>query len=263
MHRVFAALALSLLAWPAAAHANPAIAISASVRSGKPTGPRVTVRHVLTLTAGAVPESVSVDVDPVVKLVVTGATVQPPVPSTTGPSPQVCPGRWTHLHNAYRYADAPDDKGTTFTIAAGQTATVTADVTLIDYPFNDETLDATWGLEFDQGPLLSVFSQGPTYEGPLAVELGLRVIRAEDGSYVVAGTADPDVERGTAELWGYPPGRSRAVRLARVPVRQGEWAFNRWRPDRRGEWELYARYSGGGRAYASSASDCGTPFGVR
>jgi hypothetical protein len=258
---LIAVVAASLLAWPATALANPTISISSSVRSGKTTKPPVTVRHVLTLTAGAVPEQVSVDVDPAVKLVVAGATVQPPT-AATGPSTATCPGRWSAMHDAYRFADPPDDQGATFTIAAGQTATVTADVTVLRAPYNEETLDATWGLELAEGPPLSVFSQGPTYEGPLAVELDFRVIRAADGSYVVAGTADPDVEKGRVELWGYPPGRTRAQRLARVPVSSGEWSFNDWRPARRGAWELYARYSGGGRDYANSASLCGTPFRV-
>jgi hypothetical protein len=48
-----------------------------------------------------------------------------------------------------------------------------------------------------------------------------------------------------------------------VPVRSGGWVLRRWRPDRRGEWELYARYSGGGRDYANSTSTCGTLLRVR
>ena len=35
---------------------------------------------------------------------------------------------------------------------------------------------------------------------------------------------------------------------------RGEWTYRRWRADRRGEWELYARYTGGWRAYANSAT---------
>lgn len=260
---LIAAIASLLVAWPAAAWGNPAISISSSVRSGKTTRPPLTVRHVLTLTAGAVPERVSVDVDPPVRVAVTGATVDRPPRSSPPGQQSPCEGRWTRLHSAYRYAPALEDTKATFTIAAGQTATVTADVTVLRAPYNDETLDATWSLEFDQGPALTVFSQGPTYEGPLAVELDLRVIRAGDGSYVVAGTADPDVEKGRVELWAYAPGRSRAQRVARVPVADGLWSFNDWRPDEPGRWELYARYSGGGRDYADSASECGTVLRVR
>ena len=191
----------------------------------------LTARHVLTLTAGAMPERVSVGISPTVRITVAGATVTPAT-STTGPSLTTCPGRWNRMHEAYRFAP-PVQSQSTFTIAAGQTATVTADVTLIDTPYNEETLDAEWGLEVGQGRPFSVSSGvDESYDGPLAVQLDLRTIRLADGSYVVAGTAEPGVERGRVELWGYPPRSSRAVRLARVGVTQGEWTYKRWRPAR-------------------------------
>ena len=82
-------------------------------------------------------------------LTVTGATVVP-VTSTTGPSLTTCPGRWNRMHSAYRFASPPAGQAT-FTIAAGQTATVTADVTLVNAPFDEETLDAEWILDLAQG----------------------------------------------------------------------------------------------------------------
>ena len=46
-------------------------------------------------------------------------------------------------------------------------------------------------------------------------------------------------------------------------VRGGDWSYNRFRPDRAGRWELYARYRTTGRAYANDASECGTFVRVR
>ena len=123
----------------------------------------------------------------------------------------------------FRFAN-PHEAAATFTIAAGQTATVTADITLIRTPFNDDTLDAEWGIEPAQGGPFTVFSPAPgAYEGPLGVDLDFELFRV-GGGYLIDGTADPDVERGRVELWGYPPRSKKAVRLARVPVRSGGWA---------------------------------------
>lgn len=41
------------------------------------------------------------------------------------------------------------------------------------------------------------------------------------------------------------------------------WSFNRFLPDRRGRWELYARYRTIRRAYANDASECVTFVTVR
>ncbi len=258
-----AALAALTLMAPASASANPTITVTSAMQPGSTSSFPLTARHVLTLTAGATAERLTVDVNPWSALTVAGATVVP-VTSATGPSLSTCAGRWNQMRarDVFRLAN-PHEASATFTIAAGQTATVTADITLIRTPFNDDTLDAEWGIEPAQGGPFTVFSPAPgVYEGPLGVDLDFELFRV-GGGYLIDGTADPDVERGRVEVWGYPPRSKKAVRLARVPVRSGGWVLRRWRPDRRGEWELYARYSGGGRTYANSASVCGTLLRVR
>ena len=146
----------------------------------------LTARHVLTLTAGAAPERVDVAVNPLAPLTITGATVDP-VTSTTGPSLTTCPGRWNRMRNAYREVSPPQGRAT-FTIAAGQTATVTADVTLVNRPLDEETLDAESILDLAQGrPFVMSSAVDGFYDGPLAVDLDFRVLRAADGSYVIRG----------------------------------------------------------------------------
>lgn len=239
------------------APANPTITVDSALQPGSTSVLPLTARHVLTLTAGATPERLTVNVNPVVAMTVANAT-EVPETAATGPGVTTCAGRWNQIrrHTAFRFAN-PHEAEATFTIAAGQTATVTADVTLIRTPFDDDTLDAEWFIEPAQGRPFVVSSPAPgAYEGPLGVKLDFEVFRVA-GGYLVDGTAATDVERGRVELWGYPPRSNRAVRLARAQVRSGAWTVNRWRPARRGEWELFARYTGGGRTYADSASTCG------
>jgi hypothetical protein len=262
MPRALAVLTALILLAPASASANPAIAVESSLQ-GRTTALPLTAGHVLTLTAGAVPERLNVSVNPVVELTVANAAVEPPT-AATGPSLSTCPGRWNRLaqRSVFRFAN-PHEAEATFTIAAGQTATVTADVTLVRTPFDDDTLDAEWSVEPAQGGAFTIFSPAPgAYDGRLGVDLDFDVIRVA-GGYLIDGTAATDVERGRVELWGYPPRSTRAVRLARVPVRSGGWLVRRWTPPRSGEWELYARYSGGGRDYADSVSACGLPTVLR
>jgi hypothetical protein len=80
---------------------------------------------------------------------------------------------------------------------------------------------------------------------------------------VVTGSTDPAVSSGRVELWGFPPRRSRAIRIARVRVHDGAWSYSRFRPARHGRWELYARYRTARHAYANDTSDCGTFVRVR
>jgi hypothetical protein len=259
MPRSLALAALALLALPAAALANPSITVSAS-RVGSTRHLPAKVQHRLTLTAGLTPERVVVDVSPPSHISVTGATVQRPT-SGTGPSVAMCPGRWTRFHDAYRTSTFPTE--VTLDIAAGQTATLTANVELIRPPWPEETLDADWSIEPAIGRAFDVISNAPLYGGPVGVRLAFRVTRAPDGDYVVAGTTEPSVNSGRVELWGFAPRRAHARRLARVRVRSGNWSYNRFRPARRGRWELYARYRTAGRTFANDASDCGTLVRVR
>jgi hypothetical protein len=130
-------------------------------------------------------------------------------------------------------------------------------------PWADETLDATWSIEPGRGGAFDVVSNAPLYGGPVGVQLNFQATRAPDGHYVVSGTAEPDVDSGHVELWAFAPRAKQARRVARVPVRAGEWAYNRFAPGRRGKWELYARYRTTGKAFADDASECGTLVNVK
>jgi hypothetical protein len=248
-----------LLALPAAAGANPSISVSAA-RIGSTRHLPAKVQHTLKLTAGLAPEQVIVDVTPPSHIAVTGATVMRPV-SGTGPSLASCPGRWTRFHMPYRTQNFPTE--VTLGIAAGQTATLTTTVELVHAPWPDETLDATWSIEPALGRAFDVVSNAPLYGGPLGVQLAFGIVRALDGDYVVSGTAEPDVNSGHVELWAFPPGRDHARRIARLRVRNGAWSYNRFRPGRRGRWELYARYRTAGHTFAHDTSECGTSVRVR
>jgi hypothetical protein len=259
MPRSLALAAVALLTLPAAALANPSITVSSS-RVGSTGQLPAKVKHRLTLTAGLTAEQVQVDISPPSRITVTGASVLPPAPAT-GPSVATCQGRWQRFHQAYRAGSLLNE--VTLSIGAGQTATLTADVELVRPPWAGETLDADWLIEPAVGRAFDVISNAPLYSGPLGVQLAFRVVRARDGSYVVAGTTAPAVSSGRVELWGYPPGRSHARRLARVRVRDGHWSYNRFRPARHGRWELYARYRTARHAYANDTSECGTFVRVR
>jgi hypothetical protein len=259
MSRSLALAVLALLALSPAALGNPSIAVSSS-RDGSTARLPAKVNHVLTLTAGATAEELTVSVSLASRITVTGgAVVQPP--SGVGPSVATCPGRWSRMHEPYRTGPPPNE--VTLTIAAGQSASLAADVELIRAPWADETLDATWFIEPRQGRAFDVVSNAPLYSGPLGVKLAFTATRAPDGHYVVAGTTEPSVNSGRIELWAFPPGRTRATRIARVGVRNGSWSFNRFLPARTGRWELYARYRTAGRTYANDTADCGTFIRVR
>jgi hypothetical protein len=257
MSRVFALAVAAVLAWPAAAHANPSIAVS-SARVGSTAKLPAKVRHTLQLTAGATAESVSVSVSPPAQIVLTGVQPPPPGPQT-GPGVRTCAGEWTRFHEPYREGPIPDE--VFFTIPAGQTATLTADVEFVRAPWDDETLDATWSIDPAQGSTFDVVSNAPLYGGPLGVKLDFTVTRAF-GRYVVTGTAGMDVNSGRVELWAYAPGAAKARRVARVPVSEGTWSTD-FRPSRRGNWELYARYRSARKAYANDTSECGTIVNVK
>ena len=80
-----AALAALTLMAPASASANPAITVTSAMQPGSTSSFPLTARHVLTLTAGATAERLTVGVNPWSALTVMGATVVP-VTSATGPS---------------------------------------------------------------------------------------------------------------------------------------------------------------------------------
>jgi hypothetical protein len=259
MTRVLALIVVGVLAWPVAAHANPSITVS-SARVGSTAKLPATVRHTLRLTAGASDEKVSVSVSPPGKVTLTGVPAPPPS-AHTGPGVRFCPGEWARFHDPYRLGPIPND--VFFTIPAGKTATLTDDVTLVQAPWPDETLDATWSIEPATGRAFDVLSNAPLFSGPVGVKLAFDVARAAGGAYVVSGSAAPDVNSGHVELWAYAPGSRKAVRVARVPVRDGTWSVDRFAPSRHGKWELYARYRTARKSFANDASECGTLVNVR
>src|SRR5262245_44539433 len=184
MSRSVALAALVVLALPSAAQANPSIAVS-SARVGSTAKLPAKVRHTLLLTAGATAESVSVSVSPPAKITLTG--VQPPPPGAqTGYPVRTCAGNWMRFHEPYREGPIPDE--VFFTIPAGQTATLTADVQFVRAPWIDETLDATWSIDPAQGSTFDVVSNAPFYGGPMGVKLDFAVNRSF-GRYIVTGTA--------------------------------------------------------------------------
>jgi hypothetical protein len=252
---LFVALALPVTA----ARANPGVAVS-SERVGSTAKLPAKAKHRLTLTAGAAEEPVSVSISPATTLTVTGdVRLAAPVPQT-GSAPAICPSRWSFLRPAYGSPDAV--RSTSFTIAPGGTAVVEGTVELVRAPYEDEGLDATWTITPAQGREFDVFSSAPFYRGPLGVAVDFRVLRARDGSYVVAGTTTPEVSSGRIELWAYRPAGKRAHRVAAIRA-GGSWETDRFAPGRRGNWELYARYRTAGRTYANGASICGTEVRVR
>jgi hypothetical protein len=209
-----------------------------------------------------------VSVIPWSRITVTGAESVERPPGGAGPQVAICSGLWSNMREPFDQA-LPFQAEVSITIAPGQTATLTAGVTLRKAPWPDESLDAVWSIEPAQGQSYDVMSFGPAYSGPSGVELKFRVIRAPDGHHVFAGTTNPtDLNSGRVEIFGFPPHRKgtkvRAIRIARVPVRDGEWTFTDFAPDRRGEWEFYARYRTARKAYANDASaPCGTFVNVR
>jgi hypothetical protein len=256
----FAAVLAALLALPTAAAANPSIEVS-SARDGSTARLPAKATHTLKLTAGATQEELEVSISPPTRISVTGASeIQPP--PGAGPSVAFCPGRGSRMHEPFATSTLP---GFVFiTIAAGQTATLTADVELTQAPWPDETLDAMWSIDPAQGRQFDVISNAPLYSGPLGVKLAFRATRAPDGHYVIAGTTDPPfLNSGRVDILSFPPDRDRSRRIARVPVRNGKWSFSRFLPDRRGRWELYARYRSAGRTYANDVTDCSTFVTVR
>jgi hypothetical protein len=173
----------------------------------------------------------------------------------------MCAGQWQRFHDAYRQGPIPAEVA--ITIPPGQTATLTADITLLRGPWPDETLDATWSVDPAHGNTYDVVSNAPLFGGPAGVQLDFGVTRVAGGGYVVSGTAAPDVGSGHVELWAYAPGAKKAHRIARVPVRSGRWAYTRFAPARRGTWELYARYRTAGKRFTDDTSECGTFVHVR
>src|SRR5918996_809330 len=139
MRRSLALAVLALLAPAPAALANPGITVSSS-RLGSAQSLPAKANHVLTLTAGAAAEELTVSVNPAAEITVTGAPFTT-LPEGAGPTVPICAGRRSRLHNAYPTADLLNE--VTVTIAAGQTARLSADVELMRPPWVDETLDAT------------------------------------------------------------------------------------------------------------------------
>jgi hypothetical protein len=131
-------------------------------------------------------------------------------------------------------------------------------------PSIDETLGADWTIDPAQGRAFDVISNARSTAGRSGSS-------PRSGSPArPPGTPSSPARRSrtssTRAAWRSGPShRAASVRRAspRVPVRNGLWSFNRFLPDRRGRWELYARYRTTRHAYANDASQCGTFVTVR
>jgi hypothetical protein len=255
MLRRLALVALTWCALPSSALANPSISVSSSAVGGLKSLP-ATVKHRLTLTAGPAQETVGITTAG--SLAVSGDTLSVGPQTAVGEPTFSCGGaRWMHLHEPYGELSR---FSVTITLAPFATAFVDTTTTFTKPPWSADLLDATWQITPAQGSAFDVVSAAPSpfYTGVYGVDLEFALTRLSAGVYTVAGTADPDIDSGHVELWGYPPGRTHAIRLAVVRLHAGAWSIPRLRPSRTGRWEFYARYRTAGKAYANDASICGT-----
>jgi hypothetical protein len=244
--------ALLLCALPSTALANPSFSVSSTPLGGLKRLP-AQVKHRLTVTAGPVRETFHVSA--LGSLAVSGDTLSVDQLTAVGPAVSICGTRWARPHEPYGQRSA---FGARVTLAPFATAFVDTTSTLRKPPWADDLLDASWEITPAQGSAFDIVSTAPAYNGPSGVELGFALTRVSARLYAVVGTAAPAVGSGRVQLWGYPPGRKRAIRLAVARVRDGAWSIPRLRPSRAGRWELYARYRTTGKTYANDASVCGT-----
>ena len=92
--------ALIVVVPASSAPANPTITVDSALQPGSTSVLPLTARHVLTLTAGATPERLTVNVNPVVAMTVANAT-EVPETSATGPGVTTCAGRWNQIRRHY------------------------------------------------------------------------------------------------------------------------------------------------------------------
>jgi hypothetical protein len=244
--------ALLLCALPSSALANPSFSVSSTAAGGLKSLP-ARVSHRLTVTAGPAQETFHISA--LGSLAVSGNTLSVDQQTAVGPPVFTCGTRWQRPHEPFGQRSA---FGVRVTLAPFATAFVDTATTLRRPPWAGDLLDATWELAPAQGSPFDVVSTAPDYAGPSGVELAFALTRVSARRYAVTGTAAPEVASGRVQLWGYPPGRKHAIRLAGARVRDGAWSIPRLRPSRGGRWELYARYRTTSRAYADDASVCGT-----
>lgn len=247
---------LGLLVLPAAASANPTISVDVASSSNFSRLP-ASITHQLTLTAGAQDETV--------RLAVFGSSLQvtgSAVVTENASVPQgaaVCPGQWTRFHRAV----GRDQYRSAFRIPAGTTTIVTVPVQVTSAPYFDEDLDADFELQFGSGKPFVVTSEAPAWSGPVAPEMSLFVLRGANRTTVLTGQAAGPSE-GRVEIWAFAPRSQKARRLKTVRVDdQGYWSWAGWRPQARGEWELYTRYRRTATGPRTGATECGLTFNVR
>jgi hypothetical protein len=257
MPRRLALAAVMLCALPSSALANPSISVTTSAE-GVPGNLPSKVTHRLTLTAGATQETIGISA--LGSLKVSGDTLAIAEPTAVGPPTSTCGTRWERPHEPF---GARSQFHVMIVLAPFATAFVDTVTRFTKPPWADDSLDTTWELTPAQGSPFDVVATAPTFKGAYGVELGFAMTRVSPGVYAVQGTAQTDVNSGRVELWGYAPGRTRAARLAVVPVHDGAWAIPDLRPSRTGRWEFYARYRTARKAFANDASVCGTVVRIR
>lgn len=97
MLRRLALAALVACALPSSALAAPSVSVEV-VREGPPGNTASKVRHRLTITAGATPETV--ELAAAARMEITGAGVTVDEQRATGPGVSRCAGRWERPHAA-------------------------------------------------------------------------------------------------------------------------------------------------------------------
>lgn len=243
-----------VLAVPAAAPANPSIAVEHVPQAPVPLGGGAV--HRLTLVGGERDETVRVFVN-ARGLRATGEATISPV-TAVGGGLLACPGRHSAMHLSPEEGFRSD---VTMVLRARGTVVLETVVQAQHPLWPGDDLSATWTIAPESGRAFQVRSPGPEYVGPRGVPVILRVNALGAGRTIITGRVDGP-RTGRVHLAAYPPGRSRPIVIARVRIdpRDGSFAYRRWRPRAAGRWWVFARYRSVTRTFADDVSECG--FGL-
>jgi len=246
-----------VLAVPAAAPANPSIAVEHFPQA--PVALGESVLHRLTLLGSDRDETVRISVDARGLNAAGDAEISPP--TAVGGGLLRCAGRHSAMHLSPEEGFRSD---VTMRLRARETVVVEAVVRAQDPLWPDDDLSATWTIAPESGRPYAVRSAGPSYRGPRGVPVTLRVDALGRGRTIIAGRV-LGPRSGRVHLLAFAPGRVRPVRIARVGIdpRDGSFAYRGWRPRARGRWWVFARYRSVTRAFADDVSECGFGLDVR
>lgn len=246
-----------VLAAPASAPANPAIAVEHVPQPPVPLGGSAV--HRLTLVGSDRDETVGISVNARGLRATGDADIDPP--SAVGGGLLGCLGRHSAMHLS------PEEgfrSRVTLRLRARGTVVVEALVRAERPLWPDDDLSATWTIAPESGRPFQVHSEGPAYRGPHGVPVTMRVDALAAGRTIVTGRVHGP-RTGRVHLAAYPPGRSRPIVIARVGIdpRDGSFAYRGWRPRAAGRWWVFARYRSVTRTFADDVTECGFGLDVR